>query len=82
MGWKDERDNKCPCKGCDKREPGTGCHDRCEAYQKWKASEQELKEEAKRLNGINTMSDAKKKALWRAARYQNHANKSRLGSKE
>lgn len=82
MDWKKTRDNGCPCKGCKKREPGTGCHDRCEEYQRWKEAERKLKEEEKRVHGINTMSDTKRKAIWKASLYRNRANKAKVNTKD
>ena len=65
MSWKSANDNGCPCHNCEKREPGTGCHDRCEDFRKWKNAQQELKDKEKKRIGVNTMSDSKKKAIWK-----------------
>ena len=64
--WR-SRNNGCPCYECEKREPMTGCHDRCTDYKAWKATQEELKAADKKRRGVNTMSDAKRKALSRKA---------------
>ena len=71
MGWRIASDNGCPCKDCEDRIPG--CHDRCCDFRDWKKAQEELKEAERKRVGVNTMSDSKKKALWkkqvRARRY-------------
>lgn len=36
--------NSCPCHGCVAPKRYPGCHDKCVAYQDWKASEQKRKD--------------------------------------
>lgn len=62
--WR-SKNNGCPCKDCEDRIPG--CHDRCADYKAWKATQEELKAADKKRRGVNTMSDAKRKALSRKA---------------
>ena len=64
--WR-SKNNGCPCYLCEKRKPGTGCHDKCEEFKAWKAGQEELKAEERKQHGVNTMSDAKRKALARKA---------------
>ena len=63
--------NGCPChKDCLDRTADPNCHGYCELYLGWK-DEQEKINEAERLRHRNndTMSDAKRKAMWRSKRY-------------
>jgi hypothetical protein len=63
----------CPCKDCEDRT--VTCHGVCGRYQEWKKTETEKKEEINRMNGSkDTMSDAKKRAIWRKLRYSRQPN--------
>lgn len=62
-------DRGCPCKGCDDRQPGTGCHDKCERYKMWKEKEDEKKAMMRKDYDAVPMSDAKRKAIWQSQRY-------------
>jgi len=70
----------CPCKDCEHRT--MTCHGVCTKYSEWKKQEDEKKKarDADRER-FNTMSDAKKKAIWRKMRYsrQNPKNNHREG---
>ena len=58
----------CPCKDCDIHT--VTCHVVCQRYNNWKKELEIKKEEDKKRRGsVNTMSDAKKKAIWRKMRY-------------
>lgn len=58
----------CPCKDCEDRYPG--CHDRCEGYKAWKKKlEEKNKAEAEYRERHDTLSEAKKRQLWRNSRY-------------
>ena len=64
---------KCPCKGCEDRT--VTCHGACGKYQAWKKTETEKRAEINRIKGSkNTMSDAKKRAIWRKMRYSRQAS--------
>ena len=63
------RTSNCPCYGCEDRQPGTGCHDRCERYKAWKGKEDEKKKARREESAVVPMSDAKRKAIWRSKRY-------------
>lgn len=58
----------CPCKGCDRRT--VTCHGVCREYQDWK-KEVEARNAARNaeMKRLDTMSNAKKKAIWRKLRY-------------
>lgn len=58
----------CPCKDCDIHT--VTCHVVCQKYGQWKKEKEEEKKarEADRQR-FNTMSDAKKKAIWKKMRY-------------
>lgn len=60
--------SECPCCGCKDRKPGTGCHDRCEQYLKWKKDLTE-RNKSVHLRNVNYMSDQKQRAIWRSQRY-------------
>lgn len=72
MDFNRENNHGCPCMGCTKetgRRPG--CHDHCEdRYLPWR-KELDARNEAERKRHRNndTMSEAKKKAVWRSKRY-------------
>lgn len=60
----------CPCRGCTDRQPGTGCHDRCERFQAWRKKLDERNKKERQFHQSNdTMSEDKKKHLWRSKRY-------------
>lgn len=60
--------SNCPCKDCERRT--VTCHGVCREYQGWKKEEAEKKRafDTER-HKYDTMSDAKKKAIWRKMRY-------------
>lgn len=58
----------CPCNGCEDRAPGTGCHDTCKKFWKWRLNYLMRKQEDDR-NNTNTMSDHLKHFIWRSRRY-------------
>lgn len=62
------RPGDCPCKDCDRRT--VTCHGMCREYQDWKKEEEKKKaaREAERKR-FDTMSSAKKKAIWKKMRY-------------
>lgn len=64
-------DTGCPCKGCTDRVPDPKCHGTCEKYKAWR-EELDKRNEAERTyhKSQDTMSDAKKRALWKSKRYQ------------
>ena len=62
--------NVCPCQGCHDRVPDPNCHGTCERYKAWRAKLDTINEaERKHHQNNDTMSDAKKKAVWRSRRY-------------
>lgn len=69
MGWDNHNNTHCPCYQCEDRKPGTGCHDRCERFLAWKKKQDERNANERKMNGVDIMSDAKKKAIWRKKRY-------------
>lgn len=73
MGWHDNNSG-CPCNGCGDLVPEPNCHGYCERYIAWSAVQHEKNEVARkeRLNQ-DTISDAKKRALWRKKRYSRNA---------
>lgn len=52
--------------GCGDRE--SGCHGRCSRYAEWRKV-MDIRNEQAREQNVSTMSDAKKKAIWRSKRY-------------
>ena len=65
--WK-SRDTGCPCKECDRRT--VTCHGLCTEYQGWKKEQEKRKAEEQKAKGNNdTMSPAKRKAIWKKMRY-------------
>ena len=71
--------SKCPCKGCTDRTTGErekDCHTYCERYNAWKAETDSVNEVIRKDNSrFSTMSDAKKKAIWRSKRYNRQGGK-------
>ena len=67
---------------CTERQPGTGCHDRCEKYKAWQEKESRRKEAMRKENEGIPMSDAKRKAIWRSQRYSRKAWNPRHGPKK
>ena len=66
------RDNRsgCPCRGCGDRYPG--CHDHCgkAEYLRWKTKMAEKKKAEREYKEANyTMSEDKKREMWRGKRY-------------
>lgn len=70
---------KCPCKGCKDRTTGDrdkDCHTYCEGYKTWKAENDSVNEKVRNhTSKYNTMSDAKRKAIWRSKRYNRQSGK-------
>lgn len=62
--------SNCPCMHC----PDKGCgayHNECEKYQNWKKKLDERNAAERTYHKNNdTMSEAKKKSMWRGKRYQ------------
>lgn len=72
MDFNMENSHGCPCDGCTEetgRHPG--CHDHCEdRYKPWRKKLDEKNEAKRKYEESNyTMSDDKKRALWRSKRY-------------
>ena len=73
MDFNRESSHGCPCRDCTEetgRHPG--CHDHCdERYIPWrkKLDERNAAERTRHKNN-DTMSEAKKKSMWRVKRYQ------------
>lgn len=63
--------NGCPCENCPDRVPEPRCHMTCEKYKAWreKIDRARLAEQA-RNRSHDTMSDAKKREIWKARRYK------------
>ena len=61
--------SNCPCRNC----PDKGCgayHNQCVKYSEWRKKLDERNEAERTFHKSNdTMSDAKRKALWRSKRY-------------
>jgi len=67
------RDNTsgCPCKGCEDRYPA--CHDKCEKFRTWRIKVDTKRENERQFHQrMDTMSESKKRELWRQKRYQRH----------
>ena len=60
----------CPCDGCTERYPA--CHDYCEdKYKPWKKKKDEERERERQYRmSLDTMSESKKRELWKNNRYQ------------
>lgn len=83
MAWNRTNNNGCPCKDCQDRQPGTGCHDRCEKFQAWRKKLDERNEEERReRNSCDVMSDAKKKAMWKKQNWKRRYGQGRTGPME
>lgn len=70
MGWNRSNCGACPCRECapPKREPG--CHDRCPEFMEWRREIEAMREaERREQESRDTMSDAKKRVLWRKRRF-------------
>ena len=63
----------CPCKDCEKRNPG--CHDRCEMFAQWKA-EMEKRKKAERLLTEHTINETAVREIWRKKRYHRQVHRS------
>lgn len=62
--------NNCPCKECPDRVPDPNCHGTCERYKAWRAKMDRIAEaERKRHKNNDTMSEAKRRSLWKGKRY-------------
>ena len=75
MGFNNYGENSgCQCKGCERRT--VTCHGVCREYQNWKKKQEVLKEtrDAERQR-MDTMSTAKKKAIWKKMRYNRRGPK-------
>lgn len=72
--------NKCPCKGCGDRVVEPNCHGSCEKYLAWKQG-MDQRCEMKRQDTLNrdTISEAKKRAIWRSKRYSRQNNGYKAG---
>lgn len=84
MAFNRGADNGCPCKGCEERKPGTGCHDRCDRYKAWKKKVDDRNEaERKDRERFDVMSDANKKRMWKKQswKYQNAGGRSHNGDR-
>jgi len=73
-------DPDCPCERmCPDRTPE--CHGQCGKYKAWrKKMDAFLEEKNQRQNAQDTMSDAKKKAIWRKMRNSRKVSYNRLKS--
>ena len=80
-GWRGH-DNGCPCNGCEERQPGTGCHDRCAKFREWHDLQEKKKQVKREKDGVVAMSDAKRKAIWRSQRYGRQSWNPHRGSKK
>ena len=69
MDFSKANKTNCPCRNC----PDKGCgayHNKCEKYVGWKKKMDELNDAERTYRQRNdTMSEAKKKSLWRSKRY-------------
>ena len=75
----DSSNNDCPCYRCTERVAEPNCHPTCDRYLKWqkkKAAQNDAARKEKQKN--NTMSDAKRRILWKNKRYARQGNYSRL----
>ena len=71
MSWNRTRNNNCPCQGCTDRYPACSAHCEKEEFKVWKEKTAKAKEaEKKYKESLGTLSDAKKKMLWRKQRYR------------
>ena len=61
MRFNREFNGNCPCQGCEERQPGTGCHDRCGKFREWRAKV-DKRNEAERAyhQANNTISEDQK----------------------
>ena len=67
----------CPCGGCDER--SAACHDRCDKFKAWRVKVDARRQKEREYNASNnTMSEAKRKELWKRKRYsvQGYCNNS------
>ena len=61
----------CPCKDCTERYPA--CHDKCEKFMEWRKKVDTQRENERQFHiRMDTMSENKKRELWRQKRYQRH----------
>ena len=69
MDFNRENSHECPCRRCPKKGCGS-YHDVCAEFRKWRKKIDE-RNDAERIRHRNndTMSEAKKKAVWRSKRY-------------
>lgn len=69
MDFNKESSHGCPCKPCPKKGCGS-YHDVCPEYRTWR-KELDEKNHAERLRhqSNDTMSNAKKKSIWKGKRY-------------
>lgn len=70
MAFNRANSNGCPCKECGERVAEPNCHMTCGKYIAWQGKMGSIKEaERKHHESNDTMSDAKKRALWKSKRY-------------
>ena len=74
MDFNRDNGHGCPCKGC----PDKGCgsyHDICPEYKEFRAAIDRRNEaERKHRQSNDTMSEAKRRAVWRSKRYSRQVN--------
>lgn len=76
MDFNREFNHGCPCKGCEDRIPEPNCHGTCEKYKEWRAKLDKHNQAVRsRHKNNDTMSDSKKKAIWRSQRYSRQGYK-------
>jgi hypothetical protein len=71
IGWNRNNTNKdCPCKHCVEPKRHVGCRSTCPEWKPWRDEMDRKRDESKAKSvSMDTMSTAKKKALWKKQRY-------------
>ena len=76
MNFNRDSSNGCPCRDCERRTDS--CHGACHDYGGWKAEQDEKNRKLREQRGVNAMSDAKRKAIWRKTRYSRRVTYNRF----
>ena len=68
MSFNRDNNKGCPCAGCKDRVVEPNCHMTCEPFLKWRQDKDD-ENKAKRMGEVSTMSETKKRAIWKKMRY-------------
>lgn len=82
-GFTRAKKSNCPCFGCTDRVADPNCHSTCERHLAWKKKQQAKNEAERQERERNfTMSEDKKRILWRRRRYGSMARYQKMNGFE